>query len=80
MRLFFTAGDVIRLTFWDHVQNSSNLLKCSVYGKVLKVGQKKVVVESWTCHAKDKATVETNSERFAIIRSTIVEYEILSEA
>jgi len=68
-------GAEVRLKFFDHAHGTKRLVPCTVYGQVLKVTKKKVVVESWVCEG-DAACQDANNERFVIVRAAIKKVKV----
>jgi len=66
-------GDVIEVQFVDHVEDSHRLMHTTVWGRVIKISSKRLVVRSWEAEGKH------NCKDWAIVRSTIESVSVLGE-
>jgi hypothetical protein len=62
-------GQLVEVTFWDHCwgDNKSEIIKCRVWGHLLKANWKRVIIQVWE---SDGSPTE-NAEYAVILRSTI---------
>ena len=79
-------GDIVKVTFLDHVEDGDTPLRCIVVGrlkyrgKVLS-GKRFIVVESWFFDKEiSVATSEANAKVFTILTSTVLSLTKLVEA
>jgi hypothetical protein len=67
------VGCVVSVRFLDHmIGPKAGLLECEVFGRLVKIKPKEVLVEHWSVLTRDAALKEFNSERVAIVRSAIL--------
>lgn len=64
-------GQLVEVTFYDHVQHGKRPLRCVVYGKLSVVAPKSLTVDCWMLSSGSKAARENNVERFTIVRAAI---------
>lgn len=73
------VGKVYRITFLDHVSDDGDAkpARCDLWGQVSNIHEDYVTVICWlTDHGEDPG----ESDAYAILRSTIIEYKELVEA
>ena len=63
-------GKLMAIRFLDHVEDGSEPADFTVYGKVAKVADDYVCIDSW-CYSDDKVPYDRNVKRFTILTSTI---------
>lgn len=69
-------GDVVRVTFLDHVEGADKPLEFYLYGRVFEAARTYYVIDSWCYPAIDVATADDRAENIhqtTILRSTISE-------
>ena len=64
-------GSVLEVRFMDHVEDGHKLLPCTVWGRLIKVTSKALVVRSWEADGRH------NSKDWAIARSTVRSLHVL---
>lgn len=69
-----SVGKIAYALFDDHAENSP-IIECEVWGKVIFVDDKQVVIRSWNCVGF--AENDQNHEHFSIVRSAIKKFRIL---
>lgn len=74
------SGDMVRVVFLDHAENSRDAIKFEVIGRVFKVTPKAYLIKSWGYvneidQAKDNN--EDNENWFAIVKRAIEEIKVL---
>ena len=69
----FRKGQVVEVEFLDHVEDSSTPLLFTLYGRIVKVDRKYLVVESWSYTDRDGDDGDTNVKTWTIVRSTITQ-------
>ena len=72
-------GMVVAVEFDDHAESSDRPIRCRVYGKLVSIGRKHLVVTSWET-MEDKVTAKLNDHRWSILRATIVRIVLLCDA
>jgi len=65
------VGSAVEVHFMDHVEDGHKLLPCTVWGRLIKVTAKALVVRSW------EAKGVHNSKDWAIARSTVQDLWVL---
>lgn len=65
-------GKEVRITFLDHVIDDVEPVKCTVWGKVVKITSKYITISHWEVESDCKEVVENNREVCCIVRSTIM--------
>jgi len=77
-------GDIVHVSFLDHVEDGDKPLGCHVVGRLRSKGKviggkRFLVVESWYFDDDvDAATAATNAKVFTILLSTVQSIETLS--
>jgi hypothetical protein len=66
------VGKVMAVRFWDHVEDGSEPIEFTVYGRVAKVTDQYICVDSWEYVDRDKG-YDSNVKRFTILRSCVVQ-------
>jgi len=64
-----TPGQIVELTFLDHVEDGDEPMQCIAYGIVVAVTAVAITIDSWCC--TDKSCHENNKKRFVILRAVI---------
>ena len=72
-------GDIVSITFKDHVAGDDQLLVFTVYGKIAKIDEEKIVVHSWHYANKLGDSKDHNVTSYAIIRDVIIKITVLKE-
>jgi hypothetical protein len=67
-------ADIVQVTFLDHCQGSRSPVKCKVYGRLIKVTPKKLVVRCWNAKGVH------NCEEFCVVASTVTDIKYLKGA
>ena len=68
-------GDIVELTFLDHVQNAEEPMEFLLYGVISKLCKKYIVVQVW---AHPDLDVDGNTELYTIVRSCVTKSRILT--
>lgn len=71
-------GDLYRIEFWDHAEDSSSLIACEVIGRIHQASATRVLIDSWRGLGQDDN--ESNRKRWAILRAAITHTERLTGA
>jgi len=75
MRVFKRSiGSIVECTFDDHAMNAA-VIECTVWGKLVHVDAKQIIIKSWECDKENHA--DPNNENFAIVKSCIKRFKIL---
>ena len=64
-------GKLMAIRFLDHVEDGSEPAEFIVYGRVAKVAEAYVCIDSWVYSDNDKP-YDSNVKRFTLLRSCIV--------
>ena len=69
----FRRDMVVEVEFLDHVEDSGEPLRFTVYGRISGVHRKHLVIDSWA-YTDDASSgdADSNVKRWTILRSTIV--------
>jgi len=67
-------GKIVECTFDDHAMNSP-LIECTVWGQVVYVDDKCLVVRSWRCNGM--ADGDSNHENFTVLKVAVKEFRVL---
>jgi hypothetical protein len=70
-------GQIVCITFLDHVEDGDEAMECTVYGRLHKTTRIEYLVDSWTC--KDPEVHEENKKRFVILKKVVLSIKILKE-
>ena len=70
-------GDVVAVTFLDHVEDSHEPMKFTAYGVLTKDADDSIVVASWYGADQDARSESENQKYWCIIRSCIVRLRVL---
>ena len=72
------TNDLVAVTFLDHVESPkvSKAEKFTVFGRVIQVTSRSVVVGSWT-YANKRRKCDHNTTTYTILRSCIEGFDIL---
>lgn len=75
------VGDVVAIRFDDHVEDSDSVYEFVVYGRVVKVQQKAITVDSWALadEAADRDDERHNVKSFTILRKVITEIKVYGD-
>lgn len=68
-------GSVYHLVFWDHVAGGDSLMKCEVFGRLVKADGDSVTIASWL-NSEDSSD-EDNREVFCIAKQLILKKKLL---
>ena len=68
-------GKIVEVVFDDHAMNSP-IIECCVWGKLIHIDEKCIVVKSWECDKENHA--DPNNEMFTILRSAISSFKALT--
>jgi hypothetical protein len=72
----FRKGIIVEVEFLDHVEDSDSPLTFTVFGRIVDVQRKFLVIESWT-YSDPKTPKDSNNKTWVILRSTITDWFIL---
>lgn len=66
-------GLILGIRFLDHSMGThAEPIECEVFGRVISITSKHVVLEHWSVFNQDIEIAETNRERVSIVQSTIL--------
>ena len=65
---------IVDVIFDDHAMNSQ-VIECRVWGKLVHIDDKQIIVKSWECNQEDHA--DPNNELFSIVKSCIKSFRTL---
>jgi hypothetical protein len=73
-------GDIVEVVFWDHAENSKDALLFEVFGRIMGITSKAILVRSWgyvkeVDRAGDGNTDNENS--YAIVKKAIDSIRVL---
>jgi len=73
------VGDVVEVEFLDHVENSDTPLPCIVYGRVRKLTEATIAIESWTFDEPSGVSHHDfdNRKVWGLIRDAVLRIEVL---
>lgn len=66
----FTVGEVVAVTFCDHVEDGDDVIEFVAYGRVARVTRGAVSLDSWA-YADPATPHDANVKRFTILRRAI---------
>ncbi len=69
----FRKGLIVEVEFLDHVEDGSEPISFTVYGRVRQVHRKYVVIEGWA-YTDHKIPCDSNVKFWTLLRSTIVNW------
>ena len=70
------VGCLVGLEFWDHVEDLDVPIKCTAFGRLVKVDPAYYVIASW--ESGDQVDLnDINNKLFTILRSTITNTNVL---
>jgi hypothetical protein len=69
------TGSIVEITFDDHCEGGTDVMECTVWGKVLAVTPKAYTVQTWESHGSDD---EYNRSTFNIVKRAIREIKTLT--
>ena len=70
------TGHIVCVEFADHVEDGSRSMAFMVYGRVSRVTQSVICVDSW-CYTDRKKHHDHNCKRWTIVRAAIKKITIL---
>lgn len=72
------SNDIVAVTFLDHVESPkvSKAEKFTVFGRVIQVTSRSVIVGAW-CYAAKRRKCDHNTTTYTILRSCIEHVDIL---
>lgn len=73
------VGQVVAVDFLDHVEDGCRPLPFTVYGRVVSVSRKALVIDSWAHRDKRTRRQPDNLTTFCILRSAILQVRRLKE-
>lgn len=66
------VGDVVGITFLDHVEGADEVARCRAFGQVMKVTQVSYTIDSWQQLDKhDREEERHNTTNYTILRGVI---------
>lgn len=68
------VGKIVECTFDDHAMNSP-LIDCTVWGQVVYVDDKCLVVRAWRCNGMPEG--DSNHENFTILKVAVKAFRVL---
>lgn len=68
-----SVGKFCTVIFADHAMNNP-VIECQVWGKLVHVDEKQIVVRAWECRGQG---LESNNENFSLLISTISSFKII---
>ena len=74
------VGDLVEVIFYDHAQNSKDVLLFEMFGRVTKITKKGYLIHTWRYLKEVDRAVDTrddNEDWFAIVKSAIESIRIL---
>lgn len=74
------VGDVVCVTFWDHVQNADDLFLCRAYGRIHAITRDKITIDTWHLAHDEHRELKDDTECFTLLRSAITSLDILEAA
>ena len=66
---------IVEVVFDDHAMNAA-IIECTVWGKLIHIGENQIIVKSWECNKEDHS--DPNNEVFSIVRSCIKSFKVVS--
>jgi len=72
------AGDVVAVHIYDHVEDGDRAEEFIVYGRVVEVTDKEIVIDSWE-YADFNKPYDTNEKRWGILRAAVISIKQLVE-
>jgi hypothetical protein len=72
-----SPGDVVRVVFLDHVEDSDKPLEFEVFGRILKQNATATTIGSWLFTKEANETEDGNIKTWCIVNSTIQTINIL---
>jgi len=72
----FRRGQIVAVTFLDHVEDGSDPEEFTIYGRLAEVSRRHICVDCWAYVDSTKAH-DDNVKRFTIVRSAIVTWDKL---
>lgn len=73
------AGDISECSFLDHVEDGSEPIEFTVWGRVESINKKRIVIVSWAYQDGVKRD-DPNEKRWTIVRSTVTKLVKLQPA
>ena len=65
------TGDVVRIVFLDHVEDSDQPLEFEVFGRILKRNSTATTIGSWLFTKESNTAGDENIKTWCIVNSTI---------
>ena len=63
------VGNIVRVTFWDHMENGAALERITVYGRLREIAPDHLRVDGWEPDDRDEgATTHWHIARGAVIK------------
>jgi len=66
-----TTGDIVRVVFLDHVEDSDKPIEFEVFGRILKQTTTATTIGSWLFTKEDNAAGDENVKTWCIVNSAI---------
>ena len=74
------VGDIVHIVFWDHAENSKDVLKFEVFGRLIGITKVAYQVRSWGYVSDVDRAGDSNSDNentFAIVRKAAESIRII---
>jgi len=65
------TGDIVRIVFLDHVEDSDHPLEFEVFGRILKRNSTATIIGSWLFTKDENEAGDDNIKTWCIVNSTI---------
>lgn len=73
-------GDEVKIKFADHAKNDDTILPALVYGRIHKVTEEAIVLDSWAHPDPELArNLSEDVESYAILRKVIESIHVVTE-
>ena len=63
-------GKPVRVTFWDHVRGSATPVKVELYGKLMELHPRHLLISPWSY--PEDTNADSSEDDYAIILSTVI--------
>jgi len=63
-------GDDVRIDFIDHAEDTDDVIRFSVHGRIVSITEAKITVDCWH-YAKGRYAYDDNIKRYSISRGSI---------
>ena len=73
-------GDIVKIVFLDHVEDSDEPIKFEVFGRIIKTGKTSTTIGSWLYTEETNDPGEANIKTWCIVNSTIQQITTLTNA